>query len=129
MSCTECLASKGVGRTQFVFSQKSFPRGEVEGIQLQFAGFRIRQGDAHSVALHHPAHTRRNFAKHIAELQIRDNAVVKVEEQLEPILLIPQFQVEAQQFFVGLGKFVGSFRHPQFQVVAGFCEQSFCSTS
>src|SRR5947209_7349328 len=106
LSCTKYFASKRAVRTQLLFPQKSFAEGEVEGIQLQFSGFGLWQRDAHGIALHYPANTRRNVAKQVPEFQIRDNAVIKFEEQLEPILLMSEFQVKAQHSFVGLFNFI-----------------------
>jgi hypothetical protein len=45
----------------------------------------LRQCNRTSVALHHTADVRANLAKHVAQLEFRDHAVVQVEQQLQAI--------------------------------------------
>ena len=92
--CSEYLgrvpATTAFDQDQGIFLEQSIALREIEGIKLQLPTLRIRQMHSDSVTLHHAPNARRNSAKQSPELQVRDDLVVQLQQQLQPVLFALQ---------------------------------------
>ena len=75
------------------FVNETSPFRKINRVNAQPLVDWIRQRHAHGVALHHVADTRRYGSQEIAKLQIRDDGVVQIQQELQALVIAPQFRV------------------------------------
>ena len=75
-----------VGRRLEAFFDDARVIRKIEGIEPELLIFRAWQVDSHAVALHDTANVRRDFAQHIAQIEIRHHSIRQIQEQLQTFL-------------------------------------------
>jgi hypothetical protein len=91
------------GRDFAFFANETSPFRKINRVNAHPLVVRVRQCHAHGVALHHVADTRRDGPQEIAKLQIRDAGVVQVQQELQALIVAPQFLVGGPRQFVRVG--------------------------
>src|SRR5262249_40913644 len=74
------------GNTRF-FRQEAFAARKIESVKAEVTAFRIGQGHAGSIALHHAADVTSNLTEQVTKLQVGNYAVGQIQHELEPVFL------------------------------------------
>jgi hypothetical protein len=89
------------GRDVALFANEAAPFRKIDRVDAQPPVVRVRQRDAHRVAFHHVTDAGGDGSQEIAQLQVRDDGVVQIQQELEAFIAAPQLRVAAARRDVG----------------------------
>jgi hypothetical protein len=81
------------GRDFAFFANETSPFRKINRVNAQPLVVRVRQRHTHGVALHHVTDARRDGSEQIAKLQIRDDGVIQIQQELQALIVAPQFRL------------------------------------
>src|SRR4029450_11194895 len=97
-SCPKHKARAGVlDRYEDFLMQEAFAFREVERMEPQPVVIGIREVNSRGIALHHVPDTHRDRSKQFPQFQIRDDIIIDVQKQFQPIPLALQLVLLALQ--------------------------------